>query len=110
MGRRHPRSASWNKLINLFAVGIIRPHFFAQIQICHRFVIGGLIILLNKILFEGILSMKKRLLSCIVCICMVLCSLNAVVFAKDSESIVILYENDVHCAVEGYSKLASMKK
>ena len=53
--------------------------------------------------------MKKRLLSCIVCICMVLCCLNAVVFAKDSESIVILYENDVHCAVEGYSKLAAMK-
>ena len=53
--------------------------------------------------------MKKRLLPCIVCICMVLCSLNAVVFAKDSETIVILYENDVHCAVEGYSKLAAMK-
>ena len=53
--------------------------------------------------------MKKRLLSCIVCVCMVLCSLNAVVFAKDSETIVILYENDVHCAVEGYSKLAAMK-
>ena len=53
--------------------------------------------------------MKKRLLSCIVCICMVLCSLNAVTFAKDSETIVILYENDVHCAVEGYSKLAAMK-
>ena len=45
--------------------------------------------------------MKKRLLSCIVCICMVLCSLNAATFAKDSETIVILYENDVHCAVEG---------
>ena len=53
--------------------------------------------------------MKKRLLSCIVCLCMMLCSLNAVVFAKDSETIVILYENDVHCAVEGYSKLAAMK-
>ena len=53
--------------------------------------------------------MKKRLLSCVVCICMVLCCLNAVVFAKDSETIVILYENDVHCAVEGYSKLAAMK-
>ena len=53
--------------------------------------------------------MKKRLLSCIVCMCMVLCSLNAFVFAKDSETIVILYENDVHCAVEGYSKLAAMK-
>ncbi len=53
--------------------------------------------------------MKKRLLSCIVCIYMVLCSLNAATFAKDSETIVILYENDVHCAVEGYSKLAAMK-
>ena len=53
--------------------------------------------------------MKKRLLSCIVCICMVLCSLNAATFAKDSETIVILYENYVHCAVEGYSKLAAMK-
>jgi 2',3'-cyclic-nucleotide 2'-phosphodiesterase (5'-nucleotidase family) len=40
---------------------------------------------------------------------MVLCSLNAATFAKDSETIVILYENDVHCAVEGYSKLAAMK-
>ena len=53
--------------------------------------------------------MKKKLLSCIACIFMVLCSLNAIVFAKDSETIVILYENDVHCAIEGYSKLAAMK-
>ena len=34
---------------------------------------------------------------------------SGVVFAKDTETIVILYENDVHCAVEGYSKLAAMK-
>ena len=27
----------------------------------------------------------------------------------DAESIVILYENDVHCAVDGYSRLAAMK-
>lgn len=53
--------------------------------------------------------MKKKLLTYIVCICMVFCSFNAAIFAKDSESIVILYENDVHCAVEGYSKLAAMK-
>ena len=53
--------------------------------------------------------MKKRLLSCIVCICIVFCSFNATIFAKDSESIVILYENDVHCAANGYSKLAAMK-
>ncbi len=29
---------------------------------------------------------------------------------KNGEDIVILYENDVHCAVEGYSKLTAMKK
>jgi len=28
---------------------------------------------------------------------------------SDPESIVILYENDVHCAVDGYAKLAAMK-
>ena len=29
--------------------------------------------------------------------------------AAEAEPIVILYENDVHCAVDGYSKLAAMK-
>ena len=53
--------------------------------------------------------MKKRLLIFIACICTALCCFNAAVFAEDAESIVILYENDVHCAVEGYSKLAAMK-
>ncbi|MBQ9805572.1 MAG: bifunctional metallophosphatase/5'-nucleotidase [Clostridia bacterium] len=28
---------------------------------------------------------------------------------KEFEDIVILYENDVHCAIEGYSKIAAMK-
>ena len=54
--------------------------------------------------------MKKRILAFFVCVCMVLSCLNIAVLAKDSESIVILYENDVHCAVSGYSKLAAMKK
>ena len=30
-------------------------------------------------------------------------------FTKQDESIVIIYENDVHCEVDGYSKLAAMK-
>lgn len=30
--------------------------------------------------------------------------------AQNTEDIVILYENDVHCNVEGYSKLSAMKK
>lgn len=53
--------------------------------------------------------MKKNFLSFIVCISVILCSFALTTFAKDTESIIILYENDVHCAVEGYSKLAAMK-
>lgn len=30
--------------------------------------------------------------------------------AKEQQDIIILYENDVHCAVEGYSKLAALKQ
>ena len=41
---------------------------------------------------------------------MALSVFTGVVYAKDTDTIVILYENDVHCAVEGYSKLAAMKK
>ena len=54
-------------------------------------------------------TLRKNLLSFIVCIGIILCSFTVTAFAKDSESIVILYENDVHCVVEGYSKLAAMK-
>ena len=53
--------------------------------------------------------MKKRLSTCFLCICILFFCFNTDVFAKDSESIVILYENDVHCAATGYSKLAAMK-
>ncbi len=31
-------------------------------------------------------------------------------FGKEFESIVVLYENDVHCEIDGYSKLSAMKK
>ena len=37
-----------------------------------------------------------------------LCS--GAVLAAEREDIVILYENDVHCAVEGYAALAAMKQ
>ena len=53
--------------------------------------------------------MRKKLLGFIVCVSMIICSFAVTVLATDTESIVILYENDVHCAVEGYSKLAAMK-
>ncbi|MBR5308815.1 MAG: 5'-nucleotidase C-terminal domain-containing protein [Clostridia bacterium] len=54
--------------------------------------------------------MKKYLLSAVTAVCLIGCLLCGTAFAKDTESIVILYENDVHCAVEGYSKLAAMKQ
>lgn len=34
----------------------------------------------------------------------------SVLASTKKEDIIILYENDVHCAIEGYSKLAAMKK
>ncbi len=52
--------------------------------------------------------MKKPLLSILLSLCLLLCF---VPFASAAESdIVILYENDAHCAVDGYSKLAAMKQ
>ena len=54
-------------------------------------------------------NLNKKLLTFGIVLCMLLSCFSGVVFAKDTETIVILYENDVHCAVEGYSKLAAMK-
>ena len=52
----------------------------------------------------------KRIITFSLVLCMALSVFTGVVYAKDTDAIVILYENDVHCAVEGYSKLAAMKK
>ena len=55
---------------------------------------------------------KKKILSIIVCLCIVICGiLVATVFIQNKENapIVILYENDAHCAVDGYSKLLAIK-
>ena len=54
--------------------------------------------------------MKKKLIAMILCALMIISVLPASVLALDTGDIVILYENDVHCEVEGYSKLAAMKK
>ena len=51
----------------------------------------------------------KRIIIFSLVLCMALSVFTGVVYAKDTDTIVILYENDVHCAVEGYSKLAAMK-
>ena len=53
----------------------------------------------------------KKVLSLILILLVILlpiCSFTA--FADGSGDIVILYENDVHCAAEGYSKLSAMKQ
>ena len=51
----------------------------------------------------------KRIITFSLVLCMVLSVFTGVVYATDTDTVVILYENDVHCAVEGYSKLAAMK-
>ena len=61
--------------------------------------------------------MKNKVLSILLCLSLLLsilvltsCSDKNDPPRAEAESIVILYENDVHCAVDGYAKLASMKR
>ena len=51
----------------------------------------------------------KKLVAILTCILLVV-SVFPISAAALQEDIIILYENDVHCAIEGYSKLAAMKK
>ncbi len=60
---------------------------------------------------EKVNEMKKRIVSIVLCTLLVLGVFPADAFAaQNTEDIMILYENDVHCAVEGYSVLSAMKK
>ncbi len=55
---------------------------------------------------------KRRILSIVICLCVLLTAALAVTLYTQNnthEPIVILYENDVHCAVDGYSKLSALK-
>ena len=54
-------------------------------------------------------EMCKKIITFGLVLCITLSVFTGVVCANDADTIVILYENDVHCAVEGYSKLAAMK-
>ena len=55
--------------------------------------------------------MKKKLSVLILCCMLVIGLFPTAAFAEQkNEDIVILYENDAHCVIEGYSKLAAMKK
>ena len=52
----------------------------------------------------------KKIILVVLSLILVLGMFPTVTFAEaTSDDIIILYENDVHCAVEGYSKLSAMK-
>lgn len=53
---------------------------------------------------------SSKILSLVLAFFLILPCFSAVTYAKDSETIVILYESNVNCVVSTYSKLASMKK
>ena len=53
--------------------------------------------------------MKHKIIAMIICVVLIVGIMPVSAFAQSSDDIVILYENDVHCAVEGYSKLSAMK-
>lgn len=53
--------------------------------------------------------MKKRLLLVIVIGALLICSFHISVFAEQQDDIIILYENDVHCEIEGYSVLSALR-
>ena len=53
--------------------------------------------------------MKKRFLFILVIASLLICLLPISAFAVQQDDIIILYENDVHCEIEGYSVLSAMR-
>ena len=55
--------------------------------------------------------MKTRIFSAVFCLILIASLLPISALADEkSDNIVILYENDVHCSIDGYSKLSAMKQ
>ena len=54
--------------------------------------------------------MKNKIIAMIICVVLIVGIMPVSAFAQSSDDIVILYENDVHCVVDGYTKLSAMKK
>ena len=79
----------------------------------YTFIVGNLGEDLMRIQESKEAIMKKRkIFGAILCVCVVLgCVLAALSLMRDhsNEPIVIFYENDAHCAVEGYTKLCALK-
>ena len=55
--------------------------------------------------------MKKRILLITVIVALLACSLHVFTFAEEQpqNDIIILYENDVHCEIDGYSVLSALR-
>ena len=53
--------------------------------------------------------MKKKLLCIIAIVSLLICVLPISAFAAQRNDIIILYENDVHCEIDGYSVLSAMR-
>ncbi|MBR5186826.1 MAG: bifunctional metallophosphatase/5'-nucleotidase, partial [Clostridia bacterium] len=54
--------------------------------------------------------MKNKIIAMMICVLLIIGVLPISSYAvKNTEDIVILYEKDVHCEIDGYSKLAAMK-
>lgn len=53
--------------------------------------------------------MRKKFVLIIVCICLFVSYIPVFTTAESNDDIVILYENDVHCQIDGYSKIAALK-
>ncbi len=53
--------------------------------------------------------MKKKFLISLIILSLLTSVLTGISFAAEYKEIVILFENDVHCSVDGYAKLAAMK-
>ena len=54
--------------------------------------------------------MKNKIIAILICALLLIGTIPMSVFAQSNDDIIILYENDVHCIVDGYSKLSAMKK
>ncbi len=54
--------------------------------------------------------MKKKLFIGLIILSLLIFVVLAIAFATEDNEIVILFENDVHCSVDGYAKLAAMKE
>ena len=53
--------------------------------------------------------MKKRILLVTVIVVFLFCSFPVFTYAEEQGDIVILYENDVHCEIDGYSVLSALR-